>query len=108
MLWLLVDRQSASSALYRLRASTRVSRGREIIPVVSPRQCCRRGHAQHLCPWPKPSQWAPAEAGAASGAIVTPPRARGVVFFRTRIITKRKTVRNITCRCGAFYTAHNK
>eukprot|EP00962_Isochrysis_galbana_P049322 scaffold20836_cov106-Isochrysis_galbana.AAC.3 len=64
-LWL-VDRQSASSALCRLRASTRVSRGREIIAVVSSRQCCRRGHAQHLCPWPKPPQWAPAEAGAAA------------------------------------------
>eukprot|EP00962_Isochrysis_galbana_P005457 scaffold1485_cov124-Isochrysis_galbana.AAC.1 len=54
-------------ALCRLRASTstRVSRGREIIPVVSSRRCCRRGHAQHLCPWPKPPQWAPAEAGEA-------------------------------------------
>eukprot|EP00962_Isochrysis_galbana_P034274 scaffold11573_cov114-Isochrysis_galbana.AAC.2 len=39
----------------------RVSRGRKIIPVVNSHRCCRRGHAQHLCPWPKPPQWAPAE-----------------------------------------------
>eukprot|EP00962_Isochrysis_galbana_P023299 scaffold7011_cov112-Isochrysis_galbana.AAC.29 len=60
-----VDRQNASSALCRLRASNRVARGRKIIPVVSSHRCCRRGHAQHLCPWPKPPQWAPAEAGGA-------------------------------------------
>eukprot|EP00962_Isochrysis_galbana_P015295 scaffold4394_cov113-Isochrysis_galbana.AAC.1 len=57
--------QSASSALCRLRASTRVSRGRVIIPVVSSRRCCQRGHAQHHCQWSKPPRWAPAEAGAA-------------------------------------------
>eukprot|EP00962_Isochrysis_galbana_P013992 scaffold3978_cov112-Isochrysis_galbana.AAC.1 len=61
-----VDRHSASSALLcRLRASNRVARGRIFLPVVSSRRCCRRGHAQHLCPWPKPPQWAPAEAGEA-------------------------------------------
>eukprot|EP00962_Isochrysis_galbana_P044116 scaffold17001_cov84-Isochrysis_galbana.AAC.2 len=60
-----VDRHSASSALCRLRASNGVARGRIFIPVVSSRRCCRRGHAQHLCPWPKPPQWAPAEAGEA-------------------------------------------
>eukprot|EP00962_Isochrysis_galbana_P022367 scaffold6695_cov136-Isochrysis_galbana.AAC.6 len=61
-LWPVVDRQNASSALCRLRAGTRVSRGREIIPVVNSHRCCRRGHAPHLCSWPKPPQWAPAEA----------------------------------------------
>eukprot|EP00962_Isochrysis_galbana_P011795 scaffold3334_cov139-Isochrysis_galbana.AAC.2 len=48
-----------------LRASTRVSRGRVIIPVVSSRRCCQRGHAQHHCQWSEPPRWAPAEAGAA-------------------------------------------
>eukprot|EP00962_Isochrysis_galbana_P044434 scaffold17249_cov126-Isochrysis_galbana.AAC.1 len=56
---------SAQCAVHRLRASNRVARGRKIISVVSSHWCCLRGHAQHLCPWPKPPQWAPAEAGAA-------------------------------------------
>eukprot|EP00962_Isochrysis_galbana_P005473 scaffold1487_cov116-Isochrysis_galbana.AAC.12 len=47
------------------RAPGYVSRGRVIIPIVSSRRCCQRGHAQHHCQWSKPPRWAPAEAGAA-------------------------------------------
>eukprot|EP00962_Isochrysis_galbana_P023030 scaffold6910_cov136-Isochrysis_galbana.AAC.3 len=63
---LALDRQRRQQcAVHWLRAGNRVARGRKIISVVSSHWCCLRGHAQHLCPWPKPPQWAPAEAGAA-------------------------------------------
>eukprot|EP00962_Isochrysis_galbana_P051641 scaffold23123_cov121-Isochrysis_galbana.AAC.1 len=79
---LAVERHSASSALCRLRASNRVARGRIFIPVVSSHRCCLRGHAQHLCQWPKP----PLVGSSRSwrGAIVTPPRARGVRYLDTQ------------------------
>eukprot|EP00962_Isochrysis_galbana_P004760 scaffold1309_cov117-Isochrysis_galbana.AAC.6 len=63
---LAVDRHSAPAV--RCAGSGRatgLARGRIFIPVMSSHRCCLREHAQHLCPWPRPPQWAPAEAGAA-------------------------------------------
>eukprot|EP00962_Isochrysis_galbana_P002979 scaffold830_cov112-Isochrysis_galbana.AAC.11 len=69
----------ADCALCRLRASNRAARGRKIIPVVSSLQCCRRGHAQHLLSVAKTTSVGSSRSW--RGAIVTPSRARGVVFF---------------------------
>eukprot|EP00962_Isochrysis_galbana_P011861 scaffold3347_cov110-Isochrysis_galbana.AAC.6 len=47
-----VDRQSASSAMCRARASDRLSRGRNFVPVLSSPRCCLRGLAWRLSPRP--------------------------------------------------------
>eukprot|EP00962_Isochrysis_galbana_P019408 scaffold5659_cov121-Isochrysis_galbana.AAC.10 len=55
----------ASSVQCQARAGTRLSRGRAIIPGMSSRRCCRRGHAWRPCPRSDSPRWAPAEAGEA-------------------------------------------